>query len=150
MSDPDAVLFANEAFYRAFTDRDMIAMDDLWAASFPVCCIHPGWEAIYERDDVIESWRANFSGAAPPEINCVAPRVYYGDAAFIVCFEEIQGEHLIATNYFVREAGRWKMVHHQAGPTRDVVPEPSDEPERTVNLSCLRVWLIIYCCFHWR
>ena len=29
------VLFANEAFYRAFADRDMDAMEDLWAASAP-------------------------------------------------------------------------------------------------------------------
>ena len=134
MSELDAVLFANEAFYRAFADRDMDAMEDLWAVSAPVCCIHPGWEAIYERYDVIESWRAIFSGATSPAINCVAPRVYfYGEAAFVVCFEEIQGDHLIATNYFVREAGRWRMVHHQAGPTRAVVPPSSDELERTVN-----------------
>ena len=134
MSELDAVLFANEAFYRAFADRDMDAMEDLWASSAPVCCIHPGWEAIYERDDVIESWRAIFSGGTSPAINCLAPRVYfYGEAAFVVCFEEIQGDHLIATNYFVREAGRWRMVHHQAGPTRAVVPPSSDEPERTVN-----------------
>lgn len=134
MSDLDAVLFANEAFYRAFADRDMEAMEDLWAATAPVCCIHPGWEAIYERDDIVESWRAIFSGGTSPQINCVAPRVYfYGDAAFVVCFEEIHGDHLIATNYFVREEGRWKMVHHQAGPTRAVVPPDTDEPERTVN-----------------
>lgn len=134
MSDLDAVLFANEAFYRAFADRDFDAMDSLWSVSAPVCCIHPGWEAIYERDDVIESWRAILSGGTPPAITCVAPRVYfYGDAAFVVCFEEINGDLLIATNYFVREEGLWKMVHHQAGPTRAVLPESPDEPERTVN-----------------
>ncbi len=134
MSDLDAVLFANEAFYRAFADRDMNAMEALWASSAPVCCIHPGWEAIYDRDDVIESWRAILNGTTAPEINCLAPRVYYyGDAAFVVCFEEIHGDHLIATNYFVREDGRWKMVHHQAGPTRAVLPATPDEPKRTVN-----------------
>ena len=134
MSDLDAVLFANEAFYRAFADRDIDAMEALWAVSSPACCIHPGWEAIYERDDVIESWRAKFTGTTSPKINCVAPRVYfYGEAAFVVCFEEIQGEHLIATNYFIRESGRWKMVHHQAGPTRAIVPPTPDEPKRTVN-----------------
>lgn len=134
MSDLDAVLFANEAFYRAFADRDVDAMDDLWASTAPVCCIHPGWEAIYEREDVVESWRAILTGVTPPEINCVAPRVYfYGESAFVVCFEVIHGDHLIATNYFVREEGRWKMVHHQAGPTRAVMPEGSEEPKPTVN-----------------
>ncbi len=134
MSDLDAVLFANEAFYRAFTDRDIDAMEAMWAATAAVCCIHPGWEALYEREDIIESWRAIFSSAEPPAINCVAPRVYfYGDAAFVVCFEEIHGDHLIATNYFVREEDLWKMVHHQAGPTRAILPPSPEEPERTVN-----------------
>ena len=27
MADTEAVLFANEAFYQAFTDRDLAAMD---------------------------------------------------------------------------------------------------------------------------
>ena len=57
MSELDAVLFANEAFYRAFADRDMDAMEDLWAASGPVCCIHPGWEAIYEREPQLRTAR---------------------------------------------------------------------------------------------
>ncbi len=134
MSDLDAVLFANEVFYRAFADRDMAAMEDMWAKTLPVCCIHPGWEAIYERDDVIESWRAILGGETSPDVNCLSPRVYfYGDAAFVVCFEEIHGDHLIATNYFVRQDGQWKIVHHQAGPTRAIVPEPQEAPDRTIN-----------------
>ena len=134
MPEREAVLFANEAFYRAFADRDMEAMEDLWARSAPVCCIHPGWEAIYERDDVIASWRAILTGTGSPEIACVAPRAYlYGEAAFVVCFEEIHGDYLIATNYFVREAGRWKIVHHQAGPTQAVPSMPPSEPKPTVN-----------------
>ena len=36
------MLFANEAFYRAFADRDMAAMDGVWAVHAPVACIHPG------------------------------------------------------------------------------------------------------------
>jgi hypothetical protein len=41
MSDTDAVLFANEAFYRAFADRDEEAMEDLWSATAQVACLHP-------------------------------------------------------------------------------------------------------------
>ena len=43
MSDEQAVLLANEAFYRAFTDRDEEAMRELWAVETEVVCIHPGW-----------------------------------------------------------------------------------------------------------
>ena len=39
----DAVLFTNEAFYRAFADRDLAAMDGLWSRHGSVTCIHPGW-----------------------------------------------------------------------------------------------------------
>ena len=134
MSELDAVLFANEAFYRAFCDKDSAAMDTVWAVSSPVCCIHPGWEAIHGRADIIASWRAIFSSGGSPEITCAAPRVhFYGDSAFVVCFEEIGGDYLIATNYFVREKGRWKMVHHQAGPTRGGPPSTPEATERTVN-----------------
>ena len=31
MSDTDAVLFANEAFYQAFADRDEPAMETVWS-----------------------------------------------------------------------------------------------------------------------
>ncbi len=131
MSEHDAILFANEAFYRAFADRDVAAMEALWAQSAPVCCIHPGWEAIHGHDDVLSSWRAILTGSSPPRIACISPQAYFfGDAAFVVCFEGIDGNYLIATNYFVREGGRWRMVHHQAGPTRftpDDLP-PAETP----------------------
>ena len=32
VGDHDIVLFANEAFYRAFVDRDMAAMEQVWAS----------------------------------------------------------------------------------------------------------------------
>jgi len=134
MSDIDAVLFANEVFYRAFADCDVAAMDGLWAVAAPVCCIHPGWEAIYRREDVMASWRAILTGNAPPDIRCIAHRVhYYGDAAFVVCYEAIGDEYLIATNFFIREEGRWKMAHHQAGPTRAVIEDETDDSAPSIN-----------------
>jgi gentisate 1,2-dioxygenase len=51
--------------------------------------------------------------------------VMQGDGAFVVCFEEVAGAFLIATNYFRREADGWKMTHHQAGPVP--APEGADE-----------------------
>jgi len=75
--DIQAALFANEAFYRAFADRDIDAMDALWARGEPVLCIHPGW---------------------PP------------------------------TNLFRREAGGWKLFHHQASPAPGLPERDPDEP----------------------
>jgi hypothetical protein len=125
--DRDAVLFANEAFYRAFADRDVDAMEELWSRRKPVACIHPGWSPISGRDKVMASWRGILSNPQSPAITCRRPQAYMqGENAFVICFEEVEGSFLIATNYFTREAGLWKMTHHQAGPVP--APEGDDEP----------------------
>ncbi|MBV8776407.1 MAG: nuclear transport factor 2 family protein [Alphaproteobacteria bacterium] len=116
MTDSDAVLAANLQFYRAFTMRDADAMDALWARHAPVACVHPGWPPLTERDAVIESWRNILSGPQSPRIACYDERVFlYGDTALVICEEELDGGTLIASNWFVRENGGWRMAHHQAG-----------------------------------
>ena len=65
MSDIDAVLFANEAFYVSFASGDVDAMDELWSSQAPISCIHPGWESLSGREDVVESWRSIIRGGAP-------------------------------------------------------------------------------------
>ena len=42
MSDEDAILFANEAFYTAFAGHDLEALKSLWADDAPIMCLHPG------------------------------------------------------------------------------------------------------------
>ena len=116
MDDSDAVLAANLEFYRAFTTRDAEAMDALWARQAPVACIHPGWPALVDRDGVMESWRGILSNPGSPRIACYDERVFlYGDTALVVCEEELDGGTLIASNWFVREDGAWRLAHHQAG-----------------------------------
>lgn len=127
MSDIEEVLFANEAFYRAFADRDPEVMDDLWSDNVPVCCLHPGWGPLFDRLGIVKSWAAILNNPESPEIKCRdAKALVYGDIASVVCFEELPGGILIATNIFHREGNRWKIVHHQAGPTSAA---PSNEPE---------------------
>lgn len=116
MDDSDAVLAANLEFYRAFTTRDSEAMDALWARQAPVACVHPGWPALSDRDAVMESWRGILSNPDSPRIVCYDERVFlYGDTALVICEEELDGGTLIASNWFVREGGQWRMAHHQAG-----------------------------------
>jgi ketosteroid isomerase-like protein len=116
MTDSDAVLAANLEFYRAFGARDVPAMERLWAREAPVACIHPGWPALAEREAIIESWRGILANPEAPRIACFDERVLiYGDTALVICEEELAGGTLIASNFFVREGGAWKIAHHQAG-----------------------------------
>ena len=113
------VLAANEAFYDAFARGDPDAMDTLWARRAPVACIHPGWDALQGRAEVVGSFRAILEGGGTGSIRCHAPRAFVlGESAFVLCYESIEGNELIATNLFCREDGVWKLVHHQAGPVQ--------------------------------
>jgi ketosteroid isomerase-like protein len=114
--DPD-VLAVNAAFYRAFADRDVEAMDALWAHDARVACIHPGWRTLHGRDAVMDSWRSILDSPDAPEIAVSGASAYAtGDMAFVICIESLEGGRLAATNVFVRESGEWRIVHHQAGP----------------------------------
>ena len=115
MSDGDAVLAANLEFYRAFGTRDLAAMDALWAKAAPVACIHPGWPALTDRDTVMESWHGILFNPDSPKIVCYDERVFlYGETALVICEEELEGGTLVASNWFVREDGEWRIAHHQA------------------------------------
>jgi hypothetical protein len=129
MTEGAAVLFCNDAFYIAFAGRDMVAMDDVWAASDQVTCVHPGWSVLIGRDAVMQSWRAILGNPDSPRISCVQPRAFVlGTTAYVLCYERIDGTFLIATNVFVREQRSWKLLHHQAG----TAPPPTIEEERSL------------------
>jgi ketosteroid isomerase-like protein len=126
------VLDANSAFYRAFAARDLEAMDALWSRQKPVMCVHPGWDALRGRDEVMQSWRAILTGDESPKIGCShAFAQVHGDVALVVCREHIPGGQLVATNVFVREGGAWHLVHHQASPlATDDEDTPDFDPEQ--------------------
>jgi predicted nuclease with RNAse H fold len=117
MTEKDKVLSANLEFYRAFTTRDVTAMDELWARERPVSCVHPGWMALRDREAVMLSWRDILANPEAPRIMCHdEDAVLYGDLAIVTCEEALDDNTLVATNIFVREGGSWRLVHHQAGP----------------------------------
>jgi ketosteroid isomerase-like protein len=129
MTDEEEALAANAAFYAAFAASDAGRMDAVWARRAPVACVHPGWEVLAGRDAVMESWRRMFeTGGAPPILCEKAAAHLLGAAAFVTCFERVPGAVLVATNFFVREEGRFRMVHHHASPLTRVAPA---RPPRT-------------------
>ena len=129
MTDQDAVLAANLEFYRAFAGRDLAAMEALWALQAPVACLHPGWSALKDRDAIMESWAGIMSNPDAPRIACYDEQVFlYGDAALVLCEEELEGGTLAASNFFVREDGIWRMAHHHAG---QIVRREAERPRRS-------------------
>lgn len=122
MSDQDAVLSANEAFYRALAEGDLAVMEELWARRAPVACIHPGWGPLLGREQVMESWEAIFSHGPPSIESRDAHAHVHGEAALVTCYEVLPEGLLAATNFFVREDGAWKLVHHHAGPAATSPP----------------------------
>ena len=123
------VLAANAAFYAAFERHDVKSMEELWASEAPVACLHPGWEPLLGREAVLRSWRGILMGGGAPEsIRCDRATVcLYGESAFVICTEVVPGVEMAATNFFVRERGRWRMTHHHSSPIARRVP-PSDLP----------------------
>ena len=131
MSVRDAVLFANEAFYRAFADRDLKAMDAIWAQRPDVACLHPGWRPLLEREAVMQSWSAILGNPRQPPIRVRDAKVQLsGDIAVVVCFEEIEGNFLVASNVFARDGSVWKLVLHQAGATAGRPAAEAEAAER--------------------
>jgi hypothetical protein len=115
--DEVEVIERNRAFYTAFRRRDMATMETIWAQSAKVACIHPGWQAIRGRGEVLASLRAILSQDVVPRIRCEDVSVHLvGDAAFVICEEVLREGRLVATNIFTRENGDWRLLHHQAGP----------------------------------
>jgi ketosteroid isomerase-like protein len=113
----DEVLAINEAFYNAFNHHDTELMARLWANSDDVTCIHPGWNVLQGREDVLNSWRRILEN--PNQARVVtggASVVFLDDVAIVICRELVAGSPLIATNIFINEDGDWKIVHHQSGP----------------------------------
>ena len=127
VSDPASLLFANEAFYQAFADKDVEAMAALWSQEHTITCIHPGWGPLFNRSEVLSSWEAILDAPASPKIECISPKAQiYGDLGVVICFEYLLEGGLVATNIFVREVSVWKMIHHQAGPTSIEAPVQPD------------------------
>jgi ketosteroid isomerase-like protein len=134
------VLEANRAFYKAFAQRDLATMENLWSRLSAIACIHPGWPPIFGREAVIASWRGILANPTQGAIVCSEERVLINGAiAVVICHESVAGSLLVATNFFVREANDWRLIHHQGGPMpppgerRGNNPPPSPGDKRTLH-----------------
>jgi ketosteroid isomerase-like protein len=127
------ILRANATFYRAFSQGDYPAMADLWARHASVACFHPASPALTGRQAVLASWREILRTPPSFEMRCDRPVVaVFGETAVVTCYEGNGSHpaHLGATNVFVLEETRWRMVHHHAGQLARPIanPPPAHSP----------------------
>jgi hypothetical protein len=128
------VLEANSTFYAAFLKRDFAAMERLWAQKSPVSCIHPGWNVLVGRDAVMAAWQGILGNDASPKISFTQARAHvFGESALVICREVLSEAKLVATNVFVREAGAWRLVHHQAAGVSQSAEEDDETGPHTLN-----------------
>ena len=121
-------LFANEAFYLAFNQKDLDAMRAVWSASEGLVCLHPGWPALLGRTAVLESWENIL--ANPQQMSLAmygAEATALGgvrgtEAVMVTCYERVGGNIMVASNLYIAENGLAKLVHHQSGPCGDPPP----------------------------
>lgn len=114
---PHTYQAVNDAFYRAFTEGDFPSMQSLWAETLPVFCCHPGWPPILGRDEILASWREILRAGAQLDIVFMPRQMAQVGELGIACGIELLGQNQFAcTNVFAQEDGRWRMVHHHAGP----------------------------------
>lgn len=133
MPDRASLLAANDAFYRAFAGADIAAMLDIWTAGPLASCTHPGWPPLTDRDEIVESWRRIFAGQSAIGVAIAGAMAFaHGEAGYVLCYERIGDAVMAATNVFRREGGRWRLVHHQAGPVAQM-PEPRADGPRRVH-----------------
>jgi hypothetical protein len=63
-------------------------------------------------------------------VSCVAPKAtIVGDIGLVACYERFANQHLVASNLFIRADGRWRMIHHHAGPLARVPDEAKVEDQ---------------------
>lgn len=117
---------AEAAFYHAFANCDLKAMESIWARD-EVICIHPGATALLGYDDVIRSWSNILLNAQPPRLQYdILSQTTNKNLAIHIVKESIAPADaplvravILATNVYVCDHdGGWLLHAHHASATR--------------------------------
>ncbi|WOJ90708.1 nuclear transport factor 2 family protein [Methylocapsa polymorpha] len=128
MTDKEAILAANAAYYHAFVTGDFAKMSGIWADD-DVSCIHPGWPVLIGRSAVLDSYREILRNPMQEPIEHRDHKTLVsGSEGRVFCVEIVGGAALAATNWFRRIDGAWRMIHHQASPIAALMEEPTARP----------------------
>jgi SnoaL-like domain len=134
MSDREAVIAANRAFYRAFESLDTEKMEAVWFKDPGIVCIHPGWPELAGWGPIMRSWERIFENVFEMkfELRVIDARVS-ADLGLVVVeesltqrgYEGVVTAKVLSTNVFARAGTQWWMVLHHGSP---VMAPPTDEP----------------------
>lgn len=135
IDDCGLVLQANSAFYRAFSDKDLIAMQNTWLHNDCVEFIQPDDGSPIRGYTKVQEWFKelfDLEDNLAVRLNTIQPAHVRmnvkGTTAWVSCDEEIYAPKFVqglgptrklvgkltATNLFRKVDGRWLMVHHHA------------------------------------
>jgi ketosteroid isomerase-like protein len=114
---------AENAFYEALERADLEAMMSVWAEDEEIVCVHPSGPRLTGQDQVRESWRQIFSGAAGARIQVTLQAQTSGIMFAVHSVLEtfpVQGEAqpatVVATNVYLRTPAGWRILVHHASP----------------------------------
>jgi len=135
LDDCGLVLQANSAFYRAFSDKDLVAMKETWLQNESAEIIQPDDGSPIRGYTKIEEWFTklfNLEDNLAVRLNTIQPSNVRlnvkGSTAWVSCDEEIYAPKFVrglgstrklvgkltATNLFRKVNGRWLLAHHHA------------------------------------
>lgn len=126
---------AELAFYTAFVECDLTAMDGVWAHD-GVSCVHPGAAVLIGRDAVMRSWRNILGDAMQPQMQVKLLRRTEGDTVAVHMVEEristgqeaaAETALVLATNVYQRDAEGWRLLSHHASLVAQ--PPAAEAPE---------------------
>ena len=134
MSDREALIEANQAFYRAFESLDIEKMELIWLRDSKIVCIHPGWRKLTGWGPIMNSWERIFDGVFEMKFELRDLHLLVnGDMAVVVTEENLTQRgydgtmrtQVLATNIYERVGSRWLMVLHHGSP---IIQPAADEP----------------------
>ncbi len=117
MDEVEAVLVANQRYYRAFEAADLDSMSAVWEHTPRVVCTHPGWSTLRGWGQVASSYFALFQNGMQTQFLLTEQRpVILGAAAWVSLDENLLGDDSGVTvaciNIFVQSGDEWLMVAH--------------------------------------
>jgi len=125
LADRKAVLATNQAFYDAFSQRDIGSMSSLWWQGSTSLCVHPGGRIIIGWESIRTSWESIFNNTNSLEIDFEVIKLETDRSLAYIAVREIvlqssRGRKFkaesSATNIFQKMAQKWYLVNHHGSP----------------------------------